>query len=284
MVHCDERVATLNDAQVEHWTKGTMATRQDYSDTLPASVQQTSPLGYATYAISDLNTNSRTAGLSNQVRVSLAPTLHAPAGVRAKATSEGVLLSWTDSGQRPENPALHYLYRVFRRTVGDEKSPEVIAGEIPVTGDPTSSFVDRNIQWEKTYIYRVAGITQVQQPGKEAIEVEGDDSPPVEAFSHDVFPPATPSGLQAVFSGIGQKPFIDLTWAPNLESDLAGYNVFRHEEGGALTKVNKDLVQTPSFRDATVEAGHEYFYSVSAVDQRGNESGESEETSEKVPQ
>ena len=55
---------------------------------------------------------------------------------------------------------------------------------------------------------------------------------PVEVFTRDIYPPAQPGGLQAVFSSVGQKPFIDLTWAPNMESDLAGYNVYRWVEGG----------------------------------------------------
>jgi fibronectin type 3 domain-containing protein len=43
------------------------------------------------------------------------------------------------------------------------------------------------------------------------------------------------------------------------------------------------LVKTPAFRDMKVVAGKTYFYSVSAADQRGNESARSEETSESVP-
>lgn len=102
--------------------------------------------------------------------------------------------------------------------------------------------------------------------------------------THDVFPPATPSDLQAVFSGPGQQPFIDLVWAPNTEPDLAGYNVYRHEAAGAPGKLNSDLVKSPAFRDNAVVPGHEYSYSVSAVDLRGNESPRSEEAIENVPE
>ena len=279
MVHCDQTVDTLSDAQVEHWTKGTMVARHEYADTLPVAVQKQFPLGQATYAVSDLNPIGRTAGLSNQVLVPLAPTLPPPNDVKVDVTPEGAALSWTAAGSPIENPSLHFLYRVFRRHANDDKKPEVIAGE---TDAANHSFLDRNIEWEQHYLYRVAPITQVQLGGKEVVEVEGDDSPTVEAFTHDVFPPAAPTGVQAVFSGVGQKPFIDLTWAPNLESDLAGYNVYRHEQGAAPAKINAELVKTPAFRDANVEPGHQYFYSVSAVDLRGNESGKSEETSEKA--
>ncbi len=68
-----------------------------------------------------------------------------------------------------------------------------------------------------------------------------------------------------------------------MESDLAGYNVFRHEEGAEPVKVNSELVKSPAFRDDKVVPGHRYLYSVSAVDLRRNESAHSAETSERVP-
>ncbi len=115
------------------------------------------------------------------------------------------------------------------------------------------------------------------------MEVEGDDSKAAEIFTRDIYPPAEPTSLQAVFSSVGQRPFIDLTWAPNIESDLAGYNVFRSVKGGETVKLNQQLVPVPSFRDDKVEPGKVYLYSVSAVDVRGNESPRSAEATEAVP-
>jgi fibronectin type 3 domain-containing protein len=43
------------------------------------------------------------------------------------------------------------------------------------------------------------------------------------------------------------------------------------------------LVQVSSYRDENVEAGKTYFYTVSAVDLRGNESPRSAEAHETVP-
>jgi fibronectin type 3 domain-containing protein len=103
-------------------------------------------------------------------------------------------------------------------------------------------------------------------------------------FAHDVFPPAVPTGVQAVYSGLSQQKFIDLTWAPVTDADLAGYNVYRREEGTQPMKISSELVKTPAFRDANIQAGHKYFYSVSAVDLRGNDSAKSAEASEQVPQ
>ena len=114
-------------------------------------------------------------------------------------------------------------------------------------------------------------------------QIAGEDTPPLRVVTHDVFPPATPTGLQAVFSGPGQKAFIDLVWTPDSEADLAGYNIFRRDSGADWRKINSDLVRSPAFRDDAVVAGQKYSYSVSAVDVRGNESSRSEETSETVP-
>jgi fibronectin type 3 domain-containing protein len=65
--------------------------------------------------------------------------------------------------------------------------------------------------------------------------------------------------------------------------DLDGYNLYRHEDGTPAIKLNAVLVKTPAYRDVDVVSGKRYFYSVSAVDVRGNESVRSEEASELVP-
>jgi fibronectin type 3 domain-containing protein len=74
-----------------------------------------------------------------------------------------------------------------------------------------------------------------------------------------------------------------LIWAPDTDADLAGYNIYRREEGAESRRVNGEPVKASAFRDSNVASGHTYFYSVSAVDARGNESAPSDEQSEKVP-
>ena len=95
------------------------------------------------------------------------------------------------------------------------------------------------------------------QQNKPELQVEGDDSPEIKVFANDVFPPAIPSGLQAVASGPGQKTFVDLVWAPVSDVDLDGYNVYRREEGAAPVKVNAALVKTPAYRDHVGRLGEE---------------------------
>lgn len=160
-------------------------------------------------------------------------------------------------------------------------SKETVAGEIPVGPAGPAHFLD-TIDWEKTYSYRITAVSILKRPESE-VQIEGDDSPTVHIFAHDVFPPAVPAGLQAVYSGEGQKPYIDLIWAPVPNADLAGYNIFRSEGKGAAVKLNSEPVKTPSYRDTAITGGKTYTYAVSAVDVRGNESAKSEEASESVP-
>jgi hypothetical protein len=175
-----------------------------------------------------------------------------------------------------------YLYRVYRRVEGGK---EHLVGEVPGQGEMNLSLTDASIEWEQTYYYHVEAVTVIagQDAADKKIEIEGDDSAEVKVFAHDVFPPAVPAELQAVFSGPGQSPAIDLVWAPVGDLDLAGYNVYRHEAGGVAVKLNRDPVKTPAYRDGNVAAGKSYLYAVSAVDVRGNESARSEEAGEMVP-
>jgi hypothetical protein len=250
-----------------------------YTDQLPLA-GQVPPTSHFVYALSILNPYGRSAGPSNQVQVPAAPTLQPPSEFRAQLTADGVQLSWSPA-TAPQIPGLRFVYRIFRREQGSTK--DMIAGEVPVSVQEFPTLLDHSFEWEKTYDYRLTVITIVVEPNGGEQQVEGEDTPTVRVVAHDVFPPATPSGLQAVFSGPGQKPFIDLVWTPNAEPDLAGYNVYRREEGGEPTKLNSDLIKSPAFRDNEVAPGHKYVYSVSAVDMRGNESPRSEEATESVP-
>ncbi|MFZ0869075.1 MAG: hypothetical protein WA416_10655 [Candidatus Sulfotelmatobacter sp.] len=253
-----------------------------YTDTLPRDGRVRDVFGSMTYAVEVLNRDGHAAGLSNQVRVPLAETLPAPTDFSARIMAQGVVLEWSGAVlSLPSSNPLHYSYRVYRRIDGSRR--EILVGERDAGMEKNLSFTDQSFEWEKTYYYRVTTFTVIAQAGKPEVSIEGDDTPEVKVVADDVFPPAVPSGLQAVFSGPGQQPFIDLIWAPVSDADLAGYNVYRHEQGGTPLKVNSELVKIPAFRDVQVVSGKRYFYSVSAVDLRGNESVRSEEASERVP-
>jgi len=271
-----------------------------FVDTLSRDLQQQNPMRLAAYAVEALNLHARSAGLSNQVQVALAPTLPFPPNFRAEVTAKGVILTWDCEQAPPEPRGARYIYRIYRKSA--DTNAEVKVADLAC---PDHRFEDQAIEWQKAYEYRMTVVSVIELepkvhpcpvPQKEAAQnitpiecldvasAEGDDSPPQKVFTKDIYPPAVPTGLQAVYSGPGQAPFIDLLWAPVTDADLAGYNVYRRESQGRATKINGDLVKTPAFRDTGVMPGKSYGYSVSAVDERGNESPRSEEASETVPQ
>lgn len=252
-----------------------------YVDTVPLALRGGS-FGSATYAVEVLNRDGRGAGLSNQVHVPVEEALAAPADFSARVTAQGVELTWTgELLSLPFPNPVRRSYRVYRRAEGSQQ--EVLVGEREAGMERNLSLTDQNFEWEKTYYYRADTLTAIAEAGKPEIRIDGGDTSEVRIFADDVFPPAVPSGLQAVFSGPGQEAFIDLIWAPVTDADLDGYNIYRHEEGGAPVMLNPGPVKVPAFRDMQVVAGKTYFYSVSAVDLRRNESGRSEEASESVP-
>ena len=269
-------------ANFENGSAGGKKLAATFTDTLPPVLLQPSSTSSATYAVEVFNRDARSAGLSNQVQVSLAEVFAPPEDFRARVTAQGVALDWT--GTRLSQPLPNFIrrgYRVYRRPEGSRQT--LLVGERDAGSEKQFSLTDQSFEWEKTYYYRCDSFTVVTKAGKPEVALEGDDTPEVKVFAHDIFPPAVPSGVQAVFSGAGQRPFIDLVWAPVSDSDLDGYNIYRREENGAAVKINSEPVKMPAFRDLQIAAGKTYSYSVSAVDLRGNESAPSAEASESAP-
>lgn len=264
----------------EQPSRSEQAKRQTLTDWLPSAVQEQNPAGEITYAVEVLNREGRGAGPSNRVHIAAVPTFPPPQNPGAELTGDGVVLTWTSAGETTGVPGVQHRYRIYRR---DESSgKDVVAGEVPSGQAGPARFIDSSIEWEKTYLYRITTVSIVTGPGSNA-QVEGADSSALRVVAHDIFPPAVPTGLQAVASGEGQRLFVDLIWAPVTNADLAGYNVYRREANGAAKKLNSELVKSPAYRDGVVVPGTAYLYSVSAVDVRGNESAKSEETNEQVP-
>jgi hypothetical protein len=236
---------------------------------------------FAVYAVLAQSHSGRSFGLPNRASVPLVLTLPTPQKVQAEPVPEGIRITW-DQAWPPKKESrlgVQYTWRIMRKLEGANEPAMVKQLN---AGNEEIVFVDTSIEWEKTYQYWITPVT-LWQDGNRKGEVEGDDSPIVSLLAHDSFPPAVPSGMQAVYSAVPERAFIDLTWTPNSDPDLAGYNVYRHTANEPQVKINLELVKTPRFADQEIQPGMKYFYSVSAIDLRGNESGMSEETSETVP-
>ncbi len=89
--------------------------------------------------------------------------------------------------------------------------------------------------------------------------------------------PAAPTGLSAT-PGDGS---IDLSWTANIESDMAGYNIYRSTTSPVLltTPINGTLVTGTTYTDTGLTNGQTYYYAITAKDTTGNESVLSNEVS-----
>jgi len=132
----------------------------------------------------------------------------------------------------------HLLNTLFTACTGGWKEVrrQLLLARFSAKGERSFSLTDSNIEWQNTYEYRAETVTVITEENKPKLEIEGDDTPEIKILANDIFPPAVPTGLQAVSSGPGQKLFVDLVWAPVSDMDLDGYNLYRHEDGTPAIK------------------------------------------------
>jgi len=260
--------------------KGDSDLRGRFVDDLSVIPEGPAVLRFAVYAVELTDKRGRTAGFSNSAAVPLAPALPAK-GLHFQLDVRGVYLIWeNDIENRPAS--LQFDYRVYRSEKGSVKKLAIpyLHGVIHTRDGDRWSGVDTSIEWEKKYMYWVAPVTRVYAPdGRLISQIEGEKSGPIEVVTHDIFSPAVPERLMVIPSPIHGNRFIDLLWAPNTEKDLAGYNIYRRAENGEAVRINSAPIVMLSFQDTKVAAGA-YFYSISAVDVRGNESVKSSEVAQ----
>lgn len=82
----------------------------------------------------------------------------------------------------------------------------------------------------------------------------------------DLTPPAAVQGLRATFD----CQQVALEWNANGENDLAGYNIYRQYPNGFRERLNSQLLAATSFAQSFADDG-DYAFTVTAVDQNGNE-------------
>ncbi|MBZ5526710.1 MAG: hypothetical protein LAN71_02250 [Acidobacteriia bacterium] len=237
--------------------------------------------GYA-YRVRSRVSKKRASGDSNTVILRLYPPPERVNGLAARLTESAIQLTWSAAAA---GGAAVSGYRVYRgelepgsatEAAADPskakwKSPPALLG--PAAG---REFADTQFVFGATYLYTVRAVSA--PAGDEANSLESPDSAALVVEARDIFPPGAPQGLVAVYVPGGERPAgqAELSWSMNAESDLAGYRVYRSEkEGTAGAVLTPELLPTPAFRDNSIQAGHHYWYTVTAVDRSGNESAAS---------
>ncbi|NIA12056.1 MAG: hypothetical protein GWP10_20620, partial [Nitrospiraceae bacterium] len=96
----------------------------------------------------------------------------------------------------------------------------------------------------------------------QAVDEAGNCAEKVVNFSVDA-KPSPPTGLRIA----RQETTADLAWDPNIEPDIAGYNVYRDD-----VKQNGVLLTDTAYHDTNLTTDVTYLYTISAVDLAGHES------------
>jgi hypothetical protein len=274
-------VYTIPGALVENYvTEG----RVKFIDPVVPAETRAHPGSSLVYVVRTRASKKRASTNSNAVSVRMYPVAEAIATLEARVTESLIELSWTaptrTSGGDPLSGFLGY--RIYRGEL-DPATAEAASTDfskakwksalVLLSGSDESAYRDTLFDFGKTYAYIVRSVVLV-----EGNPLESADSNSAIVTPRDTFPPAAPQNLVvATISGASPGSVLaDLSWSINLETDLAGYHVYRSEEqdtrGVLLTP---DLLLAPAYRDTSVEPGHRYWYSVTAVDRAGNESGAS---------
>jgi len=239
------------------------------------------PGGTLVYIIRTRASKKRASGDSNAVSVRVYPVPEPIAKLEARVTEPAIELSWMAPTRTSGGDPLTGFsgYRIYRGEL-DAASAEAAAADLskakwksPLTllapSDETT-YRDTLFDFGKTYAYIVRSVVLV-----DGNALESSDSVPAIVSPRDTFPPAAPQNLVAAVLP-GATPgsvLVDLSWSINLETDLAGYRVYRSEQQGTRgVLITPELLLAPAYRDTSVEPGHHYWYSVTAVDRAGNES------------
>jgi hypothetical protein len=239
-----------------------------YADRVPGRQFGSSVGSIFAYRVRALTRGFRGRPILSEISNRAAATLLDVSGpvqdLKVVTTEKALRLSWEAPTRTLTGAPVAHLagYRVYRSEAPKLQSFNAV-GE-----SKEADFPDPHFEFGRTYGFKVRAMF------KQGTQVaEGEDSQPYEVTPRDVFPPAPPLGLTALYT-VGA---VELVWNVNVEPDLAGYKVYRREPGKPFQPINKELLRTPIYRDSSIEPQRHYLYEVTAVDLSGNESKSSSE-------
>jgi len=254
-----------------------------FTDPLPPEDLRIRPGAMYAYRVRTRASKKKDSADSNTVVAKVYPVAERIASLDARVTQNAIELSWpvpalAGAESAGETLAGYHVYRGELETTalnpasGDLsqakwKSPPSLLSPVQ-----SNSYRDTLFDFGKTYAYQVRSVVIA-----EGIPVESDDSAPAIVTPRDTFPPAVPQNVVATQIPGADGVLVDLSWSISVESDFAGYRVYRSERPDERGQpVPMELLLSPTYRDSSVQPGHRYWYVVTAVDRTGNESAPSE--------
>lgn len=255
-----------------------------FTDPLAAEDLRAQPGAMYAYRVRTRASKKKDSADSNTVTAKVYPVADRIASLDARVTQSAIELSWPVPNVGVTAGAAESLagYHVYRGEL-DPTSPIPASNDIsqakwkspPILLGPSQTNVYRDTLFDfgRAYVYLVRSVVIA-----DGNPIESDDSFPAIVTPRDTFPPAPPqSVVEAEIPGADGAVSVDLSWSINLETDWAGYRIYRSEKQGERGQpLNAELLLSPSYRDISVQPAHRYWYTVTAVDRAGNESEPSE--------
>ncbi len=219
--------------------------------------------------------HKKASPLSPIVSIQSMIPVKAAADLKLNLEKKVIKLSWskpqTDAAGRPI--AAISGYNIYKKIEAEETGK---AGEGPTTepGEPETPtfkkinpnnvlmeyFEDMDTGINGNYSYYISAVVSSR--------IESIPSQVVSIRVTDIFPPDVPANLVCFKS----QDHLFLTWKPVTDSDLAYYKIYRRSAAEEEFQLLADKITSTSYKDTKVKTGTNYYYSVTAVDLKGNES------------
>lgn len=204
-----------------------------------------SPGNVYSYSVSAYNLKGREGRPSQDVTVVFDQIPSAPEGLRADVETGGITLEWTT----PPSAAGIKNYRIYRGMTDKPDDMKVIGG----TKWDETSYVDKDVEKEKTYYYVVRSLKM-----NRGVSLESEPSPLVKVLVPSVqWEP--PESVNIMSTRGGMKICWDPVKIPNEETR---YNIYRSEAGKMFEMINREPLRDLCFVDRNVRKGVTYRYGV----------------------
>ncbi len=194
----------------------------------------------------------------------------APRNLRSEVFEDRIAISWDPPEKNIDqsSPAKVKGYNIYRSE--KKEKPQLLNSSLL----NENNYDDIDFLFENEYQYLVRASATDSSPF-----LESDDSEVLKVLAKDKFAPEPPAGLVSITG----EDYISLSWNENREEDLAGYRVWRKKEGQEdYILLTSESIQENTYRDTEVEKNKRYYYSITALDELGNESQKSMEVSEMI--
>jgi uncharacterized protein len=210
---------------------------------------------YAVAAVDHSGNEASTGKIFIEVRDVIPPA--PPKNVRVSTDTGKVVLNW-NANTEPDLRG-YYVYRSLHD--GDHSDNEyVVMNTSPITSTTYTEILPKNVR--NKFVYAVVAEDQSYNRSKRS------DAAVVQL--PDVTPPARP----LVKTITVQDNTLVVEWLPNIEADLAGYDIYRSADSVTFKKLNVNAYPRNAYRytDRQIETNQRYYYYIQAIDSAGNRS------------